>query len=286
MARSLDRHFVNVRNVASPKEKESRRPTADWIVPDASMFFWVKLHLPLPALDITTFVRNIAVPHGILVLPGSAAFPEDRQTGCVRLSFSLLTDEEMEEGVKRLAEAVLSLSKSAPEEVHKDDSPAAANGALTKIRDSGVCIAEVAVGEEAEEFVVYHRSLIGPDVNVKLVPPPPSSSSNYSSCSNSTLHPPSTSGTTSLAEKCLSPSGQSPQFIGPDKSSVVFPESPQDTSQREPFPHRFTARLRRASSTFGLKFKSLARSQSSARLTEGALKIRTSVVGLREKTRI
>jgi hypothetical protein len=109
---------------------------AEWKVPDASMFFWVKLNLKSSSLrsefdaeaspavhetgagnketqavereeDSTPFIRDIAVPRGVLVLPGKTAFPDGRETLHVRLSFSLLSDEEMGEAVKRLAGAIV-----------------------------------------------------------------------------------------------------------------------------------------------------------------------------------
>lgn len=249
------------------------------------MFFWVKLHLPLPESDITAFVRNIAVPRGILVLPGSAAFPEERQTGCVRLSFSLLTDDETEEGVKRLAEAVISLSKPAIVGGQENGGAPVAGESVTGEGEHLACTTEVPVGGEMEELVVYPRSLAGPGTAVKPLPPPPSSFSHHSSESNSSAHPLSSSATASLAEKHISPSGLSPPPGGATASSIVFPGSAQDRRQSNPLPNKFTRRLRRVSSTIGLKFKSLARSPSTARLGDGVLKIRTSVMGLTEKAR-
>lgn len=293
MARSLYRHFANVRTMTSAKEGERRGPSAEWVVPDASMFFWVKLHLPVHGLDITAFVRDTAVPHGILVLPGSAAFPEERKTACVRLSFSLLSDEEMEKGVRRLAKAVVSLSNPGVSEKDSTEGRSVpimqGDGAANckKTRGSEVCVLQVATQEEAEELAVHPRSVTGPtdfEIDVKPSPPPPSSFSNHSSESGSTLHPLDTPTTITLAEKRQSPSGE--QFSipnAPDKSSIAFPESTQCPGQTEPLTHKFATRLRRASSTIGLKFRSLTRSPSTARLTERVLKIRTSVVGIRGK---
>lgn len=84
---------------------------ADWTQPDASMFFWLKLRLP-PTVDCqnvtiegdsTAFIRDKAIDRGVLVLPGATSFVDGRQTARVRLSFSLLSDEEMEEAISRLA---------------------------------------------------------------------------------------------------------------------------------------------------------------------------------------
>ncbi|EFI27171.1 kynurenine/alpha-aminoadipate aminotransferase [Coprinopsis cinerea okayama7 len=81
---------------------------AEWKPPDASMFFWIKLRLPYQnrEADSTAFIRDKAISKGVLVLPGATAFPDGRKTTRVRLSFSLLSDQEMEEAIKRLAEVL------------------------------------------------------------------------------------------------------------------------------------------------------------------------------------
>lgn len=78
---------------------------AEWTPPDASMFFWIKLILP-GSSDSTVFIREKAIARGVLVLPGATAFPDGRKTAHVRVSFSLLQDEELLEAVKRLAEVL------------------------------------------------------------------------------------------------------------------------------------------------------------------------------------
>lgn len=78
---------------------------AEWTPPDASMFFWIKLVLPGDS-DSTVFIREKAIARGVLVLPGATAFPDGRKTAHVRVSFSLLQDEELLEAVKRLAEVL------------------------------------------------------------------------------------------------------------------------------------------------------------------------------------
>ncbi|KAJ2917040.1 hypothetical protein MD484_g3390, partial [Candolleomyces efflorescens] len=114
LAGHLERHL---RLSDQRDENDGGGCLAEWRVPDASMFFWVKLNLQssLPdgacpntdAEDSTPFIRDTAVPRGVLVLPGKTAFPDGRETLHVRLSFSLLSDEEMEEAVKRLAGAIV-----------------------------------------------------------------------------------------------------------------------------------------------------------------------------------
>lgn len=92
------------------EEHLGRKGLAEWKRPDASMFFWVKLNLlPLNVEDpgdrgcSTAFIRDKLMANGVLFLPGATAFPDGRTTACVRLSFSLLEEAEMEEAVKRVA---------------------------------------------------------------------------------------------------------------------------------------------------------------------------------------
>ncbi|KIJ22485.1 hypothetical protein M422DRAFT_277072 [Sphaerobolus stellatus SS14] len=82
------------------------------------MFFWIKLNLPPnsasladqddedSSLDSESFIREIAIGRGILFLPGNTTYVDDRRTPYVRVSFSLLSEGEMEEAVKRLIGAL------------------------------------------------------------------------------------------------------------------------------------------------------------------------------------
>jgi tryptophan aminotransferase len=87
------------------------RGLAEWTVPEAAMFFWLKLKLPgtvdLQNVEIdgdsTTFIRDKAIGRGVLVLPGATSYVDGRQTAYVRLSFSVLSDEATEEAIGRLA---------------------------------------------------------------------------------------------------------------------------------------------------------------------------------------
>ncbi|KAF8630898.1 hypothetical protein AX17_005256 [Amanita inopinata Kibby_2008] len=91
---------------------------AEWTTPEAGMFYWVKLLLPpsgnvdIKAVegdnekygrDATAFIRNKALEKNVLALPGSYAFIDNRRTAYVRMSFSLMSEAEMDEALKRLA---------------------------------------------------------------------------------------------------------------------------------------------------------------------------------------
>ena len=113
---------------------------AEWTSPDTGMFFWyvsciqslknrhidyllmtlfffrVKLLVKPPfandgaksAVDDvdSETILPIAVENGIVPLPGSAFMPDRRKTPYIRLSYSQLADDQVEEAVRRLAETV------------------------------------------------------------------------------------------------------------------------------------------------------------------------------------
>jgi len=345
MASCLDRYFNRQTTgtqrpatestwIDTPPSSPAAKPAAEWIVPDASMFFWLKLHLPpmdsddesVPgvassSMNIVDFVRQVSVPRGILVLPGSSAFPDGRHTGCVRLAFSMLSDEEMDEGVKRLADAVRSLQSPAITGLMDGTGPMEfSEGAVvdaediqTVARDSGISIDKHPVElRRSDDLVVYPRGNAEENLDNKPLPPPPSAFSHYSSESSSTLHPLQSPVTTPKKKRESQPptprKRDSLLSIRRRSSmkvkSMLYPHShglaqPLDeikaSEEREMSSNqnggdgelseseRLKRRLRRASSSIGLKIKSLARTTSTSKLGESMLKFKTSVVGMREK---
>jgi DNA-binding transcriptional MocR family regulator len=70
--------------------------------PHGGHHVWVQLTRPV---DERAFYRE-AVRNGVTFTPGSAVTPERHSATSIRLSFSLLDPEELDEGVKRLARAL------------------------------------------------------------------------------------------------------------------------------------------------------------------------------------
>jgi tryptophan aminotransferase len=70
----------------------------------------MKLLLPPTATaaegDSTDLIKTKAVEAGILALPGASFFAVDRATPYVRASFSLISEEDLNEGLRRLAGVV------------------------------------------------------------------------------------------------------------------------------------------------------------------------------------
>ncbi|KAK2459881.1 hypothetical protein APHAL10511_008081 [Amanita phalloides] len=85
---------------------------AEWNTPEAGMFFWFKLCLKADdgkgeEEDSEALIRTKAFEKGVLALPGTVFMPNGRKTGYVRASFSIVGEDEVEEGLKRLRETIL-----------------------------------------------------------------------------------------------------------------------------------------------------------------------------------
>ncbi|KAJ7592687.1 PLP-dependent transferase [Mycena floridula] len=81
---------------------------AEWITPEAGMFFWFKLVVPGHIDDDSAaIIRTKAFENGVLALPGTVFLPNGRKTGYVRASFSIASEEDVDEAMKRMKEAIL-----------------------------------------------------------------------------------------------------------------------------------------------------------------------------------
>ncbi|KAG0702809.1 TdiD protein [Suillus ampliporus] len=84
----------------------------DWCTPEAGMFFWLKLLSPnqtsnVDEGDSEDLIRTKAYEGGVLALPGTVFLPNGRKTAYVRASFSLCTEEQVNEALKRLRTVLL-----------------------------------------------------------------------------------------------------------------------------------------------------------------------------------
>ncbi|MFJ4346229.1 PLP-dependent aminotransferase family protein [Pseudomonas sp. NPDC089401] len=76
---------------------------ADWRMPEGGLFFWLKLKQPL---DTRTLLEP-ALAANVAFMPGEPFFPEpDLHHGHLRLNFSHVGPEQLDEGLKRLAAVV------------------------------------------------------------------------------------------------------------------------------------------------------------------------------------
>ena len=69
--------------------------------------------------DSEAIIRTNALEQGVLALPGTVFLPNGRKTSYVRASFSLLSEDRVEEAAKRLRQAILDAREAtvAPEVV-------------------------------------------------------------------------------------------------------------------------------------------------------------------------
>ena len=76
---------------------------ADWQLPQGGLFFWLKLK---EAQD-TRLLMKSALDQDVAFMPGEAFFIEpDQNLGYLRLNFSHVSPERLDEGVRRLAEVI------------------------------------------------------------------------------------------------------------------------------------------------------------------------------------
>jgi 2-aminoadipate transaminase len=77
--------------------KSSMPDTALWTTPHGGFFSW----LTLPGLDAVD-VAGRAVDRGVAVVPGMLFFPDGRGRESLRLSFSLVDEDSIDDGIARL----------------------------------------------------------------------------------------------------------------------------------------------------------------------------------------
>lgn len=105
----LDRHIENLRRMYLKKlervEDALRKYTADYatyVRPLGGFFLWLQLRPDLNSRD----VQMAANERGVVIGQGPQFFADGRATNHIRLAFSYVAMEEIEEGVHRLGEAM------------------------------------------------------------------------------------------------------------------------------------------------------------------------------------
>jgi kynurenine/2-aminoadipate aminotransferase len=74
---------------------------AEWSVPNAGMFVWLKLK-GVQSTDL--LIKTKAVEKKVLLVSGSCFMPSGEDSPFVRASYSTATDADMEEALRRLAQ--------------------------------------------------------------------------------------------------------------------------------------------------------------------------------------
>jgi DNA-binding transcriptional MocR family regulator len=75
-----------------------------WTRPEGGFFSWLTLPAGVDAVDLA----RRAVEQGVGIVPGAPFFPDGRGGDNVRLSFSMVSEEQIDVGIERLASLVAS----------------------------------------------------------------------------------------------------------------------------------------------------------------------------------
>ena len=99
-------HFEGeVRRILGEDSSKKQKAVAEWVSPKAGMFLFLTLKLPKSLQDAKPLAER-ALKKGCLALPGSVFMPNTTSSPTLRLSFSLIPLDEIEEGLRRLREAI------------------------------------------------------------------------------------------------------------------------------------------------------------------------------------
>ncbi len=75
-----------------------------WTNPEGGLFVWMRLP---EGIDTTDMLQD-AIDRKVAYVPGASSYVDGRGQNTIRLSYSLVTPEQIEEGIRRLAEVVKS----------------------------------------------------------------------------------------------------------------------------------------------------------------------------------
>ena len=118
----LDRHVPTIRALYKSQrdamlvalEREMAGLDVQWNTPAGGMFLWARLPEGMSAVDLLPQ----AVEHGVAFVPGAAFYADHADARTLRLSFVTASVEQINIGVKALAEAIRSArATSAPREL-------------------------------------------------------------------------------------------------------------------------------------------------------------------------
>ncbi|MGC8545623.1 PLP-dependent aminotransferase family protein [Athalassotoga sp.] len=79
-------------------EKYVKVDGAKWTRPDGGLFIWLELPKNFDTMELFEKAKKI----GVAYIPGTAFYVDDRKSSAMRLSFCLPSEDEIEEGIKRI----------------------------------------------------------------------------------------------------------------------------------------------------------------------------------------
>ncbi|KAG2237827.1 pyridoxal phosphate-dependent transferase [Thamnidium elegans] len=105
------KHVIEVSNFYRQKRDEfiecldrRMKGRAEWTVPTAGMFVWIRLLGGIK--DSYDLIMKKALKENVLAIPGVAFMPHEEKTEYVRVSYSNVSKENMDEALRRLAKVV------------------------------------------------------------------------------------------------------------------------------------------------------------------------------------
>jgi 2-aminoadipate transaminase len=107
----LDRHLAEIRPIYRVKKEamiralEKYMPDEEglrWTNPDGGLFIWMWLPDRLDSEELL----GSAIEHKVAYVPGASSYVDGGGKNTLRLSFSLCTPEQIDEGIRRLADVV------------------------------------------------------------------------------------------------------------------------------------------------------------------------------------
>ncbi|XP_063973377.1 kynurenine/alpha-aminoadipate aminotransferase, mitochondrial-like isoform X2 [Diachasmimorpha longicaudata] len=107
----FDTHIAKVQNFYRSQRdmmvrsvEEHLKGVAEWSVPKAGMFVWIKLKTKDNALDL---IMEKLIPNGVFIIPGSAFdYDEYQEDNHLRLCYSFSTEEEVDKAMRILSKCL------------------------------------------------------------------------------------------------------------------------------------------------------------------------------------
>lgn len=101
--RIRERYRERAHAMTAALERHLPAGTVSFDAPDGGMFLWARLS---PGVDTARVVER-AVENGVVFVPGAPFYAERPEANTLRLSFATPTPDQIDEGVRRLAEVVV-----------------------------------------------------------------------------------------------------------------------------------------------------------------------------------
>lgn len=100
--------YRSKRDMFEAAAKKHLDGVAEWTTPVAGMFLYINMQLTKDGTEGDSFalIREKAVEKGVLAVPGTSFMPSKSKSACVRVSYSLATPEQADEGFRRLREVI------------------------------------------------------------------------------------------------------------------------------------------------------------------------------------